>query len=78
MERFLELAIGVPGFRVEAIPGAFHIVIRVPEAAAGQLGLVRRIVKGIKPAHVTDTLEVSSAEVSSAEVSSVEGEVASP
>lgn len=58
LTRFLHLATGVPGFAVDAVPGAFHIIVRVPAAASGQLDLVHRIVKGIKPAHVTDTVEV--------------------
>lgn len=58
LTRFLHLATGVPGFDVESVPGAFHIKVLVPAAAAGQLELVRRIVKGVKPAHVTDELEV--------------------
>ncbi|MCA4135433.1 phage tail protein [Arthrobacter sp. M4] len=59
LTRFLHLATGVPGFAVDAVPGTFHIVVRVPPAAADQLELIRRIVKGIKPAHVTDTVEVA-------------------
>ncbi|UVJ39192.1 phage tail protein [Arthrobacter sp. CJ23] len=58
LTRFLHLATGVPGFGVESVPGAFHIKVTVPAPAAGQLDLVRRIVKGIKPAHVTDEIEV--------------------
>lgn len=60
LTRFLHLATGVPGFTVESVPGAFHIKVSVPAAAAGHLELVRRIVKGVKPAHVTDEIEVSS------------------
>jgi hypothetical protein len=32
--------------------------VRVPAAAADQVELVGRIVRGIKPAHVTDEIEV--------------------
>jgi len=56
--RFLHLATGVRGFTVEPVPGAFHIRVGVPLAAAEQLELVRRIVKGSKPAHVTDEVAV--------------------
>lgn len=58
LTRFLHLATGVPGFAVESVPGGFHIKVLVPPEAAGQLELVGRIVKGMKPAHVTDELEL--------------------
>ncbi|MFJ5958023.1 phage tail protein [Paenarthrobacter sp. NPDC092416] len=56
LTRFLHLATGVSGFDVESVPGAFHIRVLVPAEAAGQLELVRRIVNGVKPAHVTDEI----------------------
>ncbi|WP_416417475.1 hypothetical protein [Paenarthrobacter aromaticivorans] len=58
LTRFLHLATGVPGFEVESVPGAFHIKVLVPAEAGGQLELIRRIVKGMKPAHVTDEVTV--------------------
>ncbi|XAS71727.1 hypothetical protein VUN82_22010 [Micrococcaceae bacterium Sec5.1] len=58
LTRFLHLATGVPGFDVESVPGAFHIKVLVPAEAGGQLELIRRIVKGMKPAHVTDEVTV--------------------
>lgn len=58
LSRFLHLATGVGGFDVESVPGAFHIRVRVPAAAADQVELIRRIIRGIKPAHVTDEIEV--------------------
>lgn len=58
LKRFLHLATGVQGFDVESVAGAFHIRVRVPAAAAAQLDVVHRIVKGVKPAHVTDEIEV--------------------
>jgi phage tail-like protein len=61
LTRFLHLATGIRGFEVVSEPGAFHITVRVPAAAAGQLELIRRIIKGIKPAHVTDDIEVMDA-----------------
>ena len=61
LTRFLHLATGIPGFTIESVPGEFHIKVVVPSAAAGQLELIRRIVKGIKPAHVTDEIEVAGA-----------------
>ncbi|WP_159708073.1 phage tail protein [Arthrobacter sp. 18067] len=62
LTRFLHLATGVTGFDVESVPGAFHIKVLVPAEAAGQLELIRRIVKGVKPAHVTDDIEVRTGE----------------
>ncbi|MFI2564245.1 phage tail protein [Paenarthrobacter sp. NPDC018779] len=62
LTRFLHLATGVAGFGVESVPGAFHIKVLVPTAAADQLELVGRIVKGVKPAHVTDELVVRPAD----------------
>ncbi|WAH95500.1 phage tail protein [Arthrobacter sp. MMS18-M83] len=58
LTRFLQLATGIAGFGVESVPGEFHIKVLVPAAAAGQVELIRRIVKGIKPAHVTDEIAV--------------------
>lgn len=58
LTRFLQLATGVPGFAVGSVPGAFHILVGVPAAAAGDLNLVRRIVRGTKPAHVTAEIRV--------------------
>ncbi len=56
LQRFLQLATGVQGFEIEDEPGAFHVRVRVPASAADQLEIVRRIVRGIKPAHVTDEI----------------------
>lgn len=53
MTRVLHLATGASGFTVEPIAGQFHIRVGVPPDAAGKLDLVQRVVKGIKPAHVT-------------------------
>ncbi|MCP1410991.1 phage tail protein [Paenarthrobacter sp. A20] len=62
LTRFLHLATGVAGFDVESVPGAFHIKVLVPADAAGQLELIGRIVKGVKPAHITDEIEVRTGE----------------
>jgi phage tail-like protein len=52
--RFLALATGVEGFTVEEpFDRPFHIVVRVPPAAAGLLPLVRRVVAREKPAATT-------------------------
>lgn len=56
--RFLHLATGVRGFTVGSVPGAFHMLVGVPSAAEAQLELVRRIVEGTKPAHVTAAIMV--------------------
>ncbi|MET7876439.1 phage tail protein [Micromonospora profundi] len=54
MRRALELATGVPGFVIdEPVEQPFHIVVRVPATAAGQLALVNRIVEAEKPVAVT-------------------------
>lgn len=50
----IETALGVTGVTVQEPPGrAFHIVVRVPAAAAGHLDLVRRITEAVKPAATT-------------------------
>jgi phage tail-like protein len=50
----LETATGVPGFTVEEPTyRPFHLVIRVPEGAADQVELVRRLVALEKPAATT-------------------------
>ncbi len=53
LARFLRLATGVDGFLVQDVPGAFHVRVLVPAAAADRLDLVRRLVEALKPAHVT-------------------------
>jgi phage tail-like protein len=55
----IETALGVSGVQVQEPPGrAFHIVVRVPAAAAGQLDLVRRITEAVKPAATTYEIAV--------------------
>jgi phage tail-like protein len=50
----IETALGVSGVQVQEPPGrAFHFVVRVPAAAAGQVDLVRRITEAVKPAATT-------------------------
>jgi len=58
VERFLQLATGIDGFEIRNVPGGFHLQVVVPAAAADQADLVRRIVHGIKPAHLTDELVI--------------------
>lgn len=53
LARFLHLATGVDGFEVEDVPGAFHVRVHVPAAAADQVELVRLLVRSLRPAHVT-------------------------
>lgn len=53
LARFLHLATGVDGFEVEAVPGAFHVRVRIPPAAAEHRDLVAGLVGVLKPAHVT-------------------------
>ncbi|MDG4797224.1 phage tail protein [Micromonospora sp. WMMD1082] len=55
----LELATGVTGFVLdEPVGRPFHVVVRVPEAAADQLALVGRIVEAEKPAAVTAEITI--------------------
>ncbi|MEV0428847.1 phage tail protein [Micromonospora sp. NPDC050495] len=54
MRTALELATGVTGFGLdEPADRPFHVVVRVPPAAAGQLAVITRIVEAEKPAAVT-------------------------
>lgn len=54
MRTALELATGVTGFVLDEPPERpFHLVVRVPPAAADRLALVTRIVEAEKPAAVT-------------------------
>lgn len=62
LQHFLRLATGVPGFTIDDVPGAFHLNVGVPAAAADQLLLIRRIVEGTKPAHTTCRIEIEAAE----------------
>jgi phage tail-like protein len=58
--RFLETAIGIPGFEIdERVPGPhgqalpFHFLVRAPAAAAPHARLIRRIIEEEKPAYTT-------------------------
>ncbi|SCF13721.1 phage tail protein [Micromonospora chokoriensis] len=54
MRRALELATGMVGFAIdEPAEQPFHVVVRVPAAAAGQLAVITRIVEAEKPASAT-------------------------
>ncbi|MEU5722177.1 phage tail protein [Micromonospora sp. NPDC047738] len=54
MRTALELATGVSGFLLEEpADRPFHVVVRVPPAAADQLAVITRIVEAEKPAAVT-------------------------
>ncbi|MEK8105511.1 phage tail protein [Micromonospora sp. M12] len=54
MRRALELATGVAGFAIdEPTEQPFHVLVRVPVAAAGQLAVITRIVEAEKPAATT-------------------------
>ncbi|AEB45880.1 phage tail protein [Micromonospora maris] len=60
----LELATGVTGFVLDEPPDRpFHLVVRVPAAAADQVALIGRIVEAEKPAAVTAEVIVDSAPV---------------
>ena len=58
LKRFLHLATGLDGFGVEVVPGAFHMRVRVPEAARDQLELIGHLVRALRPAHVTSEVAV--------------------
>ncbi|MDH6236126.1 phage tail protein [Cryobacterium sp. CG_9.6] len=58
LARFLHLATGCSGFAVTDLPGAFHVVITVPVSAADQRVLVERIVRAMKPVHITHEVVV--------------------
>jgi hypothetical protein len=58
--RFLEAATGRVGFAIEeqvpdrdGVPRPFHILVRAPESAREQRGLIERIIEREKPAYVT-------------------------
>lgn len=54
MRTTLEVATGVTGLVIdEPADRPFHIVVRVPRSAAGQLALITRIVEAEKPAATT-------------------------
>lgn len=60
MRRALELATGLPGFVIdEPDERPFHIVVRVPASAAGQLAVITRIVEAEKPASTTAEIVVA-------------------
>lgn len=62
MRTALELATGVTGFGLdEPADRPFHVVVRVPPAAAGQLAVITRIVEAEKPAAVTVEIVTSPA-----------------
>ncbi|WP_435151200.1 phage tail protein [Micromonospora aurantiaca (nom. illeg.)] len=63
MRTALELATGVTGFVLDEPPDRpFHLVVRVPPAAADRLALVTRIVEAEKPAAVTVEVVASPAD----------------
>ncbi|MEU8217001.1 phage tail protein [Micromonospora taraxaci] len=54
IRRALELATGMSGFAIdEPAEQPFHVVVRVPASAAGQLAVITRIVEAEKPASTT-------------------------
>ncbi|MEH0929034.1 phage tail protein [Micromonospora sp. CPCC 205558] len=54
IRRALELATGTSGFAIdEPAERPFHVVVRVPAAAADQLPVITRIVEAEKPASAT-------------------------
>ena len=59
LRALLETATGVPGFAVDEVADRrFHLVVRVPAAAADRLDLLSRLVAAEKPAATTYELVV--------------------
>lgn len=62
LERFLEIATGVPGFRVdEDIARGFHLLVEVPAEARPMAGLVARIVEEERPVYATYEIRLAPA-----------------
>ncbi|MER7893992.1 phage tail protein [Micromonospora sp. NPDC094482] len=60
MRRALEVATGLSGFALdEPANRPFHVVVRVPALAAGQLAVITRIVEAEKPASTTVEIVVA-------------------
>ncbi|GAB3936461.1 phage tail protein [Micromonospora vulcania] len=60
MRRALELATGLSGFAIdEPADRPFHVVVRLPAVAAGQLAVITRIVEAEKPASATVEIVVT-------------------
>jgi phage tail-like protein len=53
LRQFLEVAVGIGGFRVADRARPFHITVIVPSQALPYLDLIERIIAGEKPAYVT-------------------------
>jgi hypothetical protein len=53
MTRFLELATGATGWRLEVAPDDCHLRVHLPAGAESALATVAAIAEAIKPAHVT-------------------------
>jgi phage tail-like protein len=62
LRRALRLATGVSGFVIdEPADRPFHLVVRTPQTAAGQVALIARIVEAEKPASTTFEVVVDKA-----------------
>jgi phage tail-like protein len=65
LQRFLETAIGIPGFEIDehvieaGRPKPFHIHIRAPQGSAPYRVIIERIIEQEKPAYVTYDLEIA-------------------
>ena len=55
--RFLELATGATGWRLEVDPEECHVRVHLPPSVAGDDPVIRAIVETVKPAHVTASIE---------------------
>lgn len=61
MTRFLELATGATGWRLEVAPDDCHLRVHLPAGAESAWATVATIVEAIKPAHVTASVHAAPA-----------------
>lgn len=56
---FLRIATGIDGWAIRSDPDDCRLIVVAPPEAKSQLDVVRRIVAGIKPAHLTDDIHLA-------------------
>lgn len=56
---FLRIATGTDGWAIRSAPDDFRLIVVAPNEAKSQLDVVRRIVAGIKPAHLTHDVQLA-------------------
>ncbi len=67
---FLRIATGIDGWAIRSAPDDYRLIVVAPHEAESQIDMVRRIVAGIKPAHLTHDVQLAepSAEVAPPEM----------